>query len=83
MNARFEKNHLEMSTDICGDVDGLSLLFVFRARHATRNGHRVGANVISGDVMNETDVRVETNAERPTSDEEEYARLVDISYRIS
>lgn len=37
-----------------GDVDGLSLLFVFRARHATRNSRRVGANVISEDVMNET-----------------------------
>ena len=46
-----------------GDVDGLSLLFVFRARHATRNSHTVGANVISGDVMNETGVCVETNAE--------------------
>jgi len=52
-------------TSVDGDVDGLSLLFVFRARHATNcNSHTVGANVISGDVMNETGVlRVETNAE--------------------
>lgn len=51
-----------------GDVDGLSLLFVLCARHATRISHRVGANVISGDVMNETGVCVETNAEGLTSE---------------
>lgn len=43
-----------------GDVDGLKSL-VFRVRHVTVIESR--ANVISGDVINETDVRVDTNAE--------------------